>query len=496
MQKVIDNPKCTKEQAVKALRSQWARARADAARPRYHFCPMSGWMNDPNGAIWENETLHFFYLEDPFDEAGMSEAILPDGTLVKGEQKPNRFWGHARTKDFLKWDYLPMALGPERNSGELKPISGSVLHNREDNTYFMAFTSVRMDGTRNRQLGAFSKDGMQTWVRCKKELAAPPDFLEIENDWRDPYLFCYHEKIYMVIGASSRKKAMLLLYQSENKKLDAWTYKGIMLERPLDELPFFECPRVMLFGEKLVILYSPYKQVEYVSGSFEESAGRFREEQRGYVDWGKVAYASVGAKNENGEICLLSWAPGWFSEKKFVFEAWNGCMCLPRQIRLDKNGKLIQMPARQIEMLRGQPAQWEYDGKAGWKTQIQGTQFEFYLLSRQIPKETWELWCYDLDTGQSVQRVTVENKKYKIGNHEIPIVGKELELRCYSDGFLWEFFLDGGRAVLTEGAVHIPKRMGIHIRFLEPYNGDLENLFTPNLWKILDAKYQDCMYNN
>jgi hypothetical protein len=36
-----------------------ARSRADAARPKYHFCAPAGWMNDPNGMVFYGEQYGF-----------------------------------------------------------------------------------------------------------------------------------------------------------------------------------------------------------------------------------------------------------------------------------------------------------------------------------------------------------------------------------------------------------------------------------------------------
>lgn len=69
----INSKDCTGSHAAEVLRKNWNKAKEDSARPRYHFCPMAGWMNDPNGAIYENGTFHFFYLQDPFDASGFSE---------------------------------------------------------------------------------------------------------------------------------------------------------------------------------------------------------------------------------------------------------------------------------------------------------------------------------------------------------------------------------------------------------------------------------------
>src|SRR4051812_17599368 len=65
-------------------------------RPQIHFSPKTGWMNDPNGMIYFNNQYHLFYQ------------YYPDST-VWGPMH----WGHARSKDMVHWEHLPIALYPD-----------------------------------------------------------------------------------------------------------------------------------------------------------------------------------------------------------------------------------------------------------------------------------------------------------------------------------------------------------------------------------------------
>ena len=69
---------------------------ADPARPRYHFLPEKNWMNDPNGLIQFKGEYHLFFQYNPF-----------------GATWGNMSWGHARTKDLVHWERLPVALFPD-----------------------------------------------------------------------------------------------------------------------------------------------------------------------------------------------------------------------------------------------------------------------------------------------------------------------------------------------------------------------------------------------
>lgn len=84
-------------------------------RPQYHFSPVVGWVNDPNGLVYFEREYHLFYQH--------THERLRDG--------PN--WGHAVSADLLHWAPLPVALEPD----DLGVIySGSAVVDRDDTSGF------------------------------------------------------------------------------------------------------------------------------------------------------------------------------------------------------------------------------------------------------------------------------------------------------------------------------------------------------------------------
>ena len=67
-------------------------------KPRIHFAPESGWINDPNGLIYANGLYHLFFQYNPFQN-----------------QWGNLCWGHAVSKDLLHWEQLDTAMFPDEH---------------------------------------------------------------------------------------------------------------------------------------------------------------------------------------------------------------------------------------------------------------------------------------------------------------------------------------------------------------------------------------------
>ena len=112
-------------------------------KPKHHFSAEIGWINDPNGFVYFQGEYHLFYQFYPYDS-------------VWGPMH----WGHAKTKDFVNWEHLPVALAPDMPYDKDGCFSGSAIV-KDDVLWLMYTGNVEQeDGTiRQIQNMAYSKDG-------------------------------------------------------------------------------------------------------------------------------------------------------------------------------------------------------------------------------------------------------------------------------------------------------------------------------------------------
>ena len=300
---------------------------------KYHYRPAKGWINDPNGLVYFNGYYHVFYQHAPDHEMPWKQPM---------------HWGHARTKDFLTWEELPIALTPDKEYDADGCWSGTATV--KDGVIYLLYASIK--GKNKEQIQsvsvAYSRDGIHFEKYEKNPVIDryPP---EGSLDFRDPAVCLVDGKYYCVMasGNPEDKAARLLLYRSEN--LFDWEYLGVM--REWQESKWTECPSLVPADGKYLLTVSVqplnnphYFQANY--GSFQD--GKFLPEYSAQVDKGPDQYAGQVFRDHLGRNILISWFPGW--RYKGYAEKDVGHMSIPRELKLE-NGRITAYPIKELQHL-------------------------------------------------------------------------------------------------------------------------------------------------
>ena len=314
------------------------KANLDPARPVYHFHPPAYWNNDPNGTIFYQGWHHVFYQFNPY-----------------GSTWGHMHWGHARSRDLVNWEHLPIALWPSLEKGEEHVFSGGAIL-AGDGRPRLFYTSI---GKRDPEqwMAIPTGDELLTW---EKYSGNPVLTLKIHgdrkvDDWRDPFLFREAEKTYMVCGGNENGRRQggggaVQLYEATKPDLTAWTYRGPVFEYLDQDVINIECPNLFKLASKWVLLMSPHKSCEYFVGDLDLARGKFTPETRGVLDAG-AAYASNISHDDKNRCILWLWGKTETNPEK----GWNNCFVMPRILTIGSNGHLRQNPAPEFEALRGEP---------------------------------------------------------------------------------------------------------------------------------------------
>jgi beta-fructofuranosidase len=314
------------ERADAAVKSAIPRAEADPARPVYHFRAPAQWINDPNGPIQYKGTYHVFYQHNPY-----------------GDEWGNMHWGHARSKDLIHWEHLPIAIAPSKERGEEHVFSGCCTVNGEGKAMIF-YTSI---GRREpEQWAAIAQDDELTaWKKLDRPVLTQADNGPAAKirEWRDPCVFRDRGRTFMVTGGMlDEKTGCVQLYEAVTPDLSQWKHRGTMHREPGD----IECPLFFKLQDKWVLVLSIHGHAAYHTGTFDPDAGTFKGAASGLIDASDQFYAPNTFEDDNGRRILIGWVRGF---KKGL--GWNGCFSLPREVKLLADGHLQQLPIEQTRTL-------------------------------------------------------------------------------------------------------------------------------------------------
>ncbi|MFO0871009.1 MAG: glycoside hydrolase family 32 protein, partial [Pirellulales bacterium] len=405
-------------------------------RPQFHFSSRRGWNNDPNGLVFADGEWHLFYQHNPY-----------------GWNWGNMHWGHAVSRDLVRWQELPIALYP-RQFGDWA-FSGSAVvdaHNTsgwgtpEAPPLVLAYTS-----TGRGECMAYSRDRGRTW----QEYEGNP---VVRHTGRDPRLLWHAPTKSWVMAVYTEQGSAKQIAFHVSPDLQHWQETS-----RIDG--FYECPDLYplpLDGNldrQLWILTAA--DSNYLVGTFD---GRkfipTGERQRG--NYGNCFYAAQTFSQAPGDRRVII---GWLQAPSPGMP-FNQCFSVPCELTLrtsDAGPRLAWTPVPELTQLRSGPAR-TVSGTARPGQPLETGEIGEWLdiectlqpgMARQITLEVRGVrLTYDVAAAQlrGLDRTA-----------PVPLVGGAVTLRVLADRTTVELFADRGFVYLPLAVIPAAEQRGVRV---------------------------------
>ena len=292
-------------------------------RPQFHFTTRRGWVNDPNGLVYQNGEYHLFYQHNPFE--------------INWQ---NMHWGHAVSKDLLHWNELNDALYPD-TLGTM--FSGSAVVDKNNtagwgNNALVAFYTTA--GNKMQQNVAYSNDNGRSFTKFIGNPILGPD--------RDPKVFWYAPTKTWVMALYNEN--YVAIYNS--KDLKKWDLKS-------KTKGFYECPELFELlvdgnaNNKKWVMYAAsgtYMIGSFDGANFKPEAGKY------FYTWGTQYAAQTYNNTPDGKRIQIGW--GRIDQVGMPF---NQMMLFPNELSLRTTREGVRLfcePINQVTQLHDKKYNW------------------------------------------------------------------------------------------------------------------------------------------
>ena len=270
----------------------------EPGRPRVHFSPLRGSLNDPSGMIYYEGRWHLYYaLKRFFNDNGA----------------PNSTWGHATSTDLLHWEEQPIflpaidgkysfwtggaAVDVENTTGSGKRGKPAIVYSANNGAWgpspFTQCIFVSTDGGMTAQ-----------WNPEMMYKPLPKEDSRRGGGTRDPMILWYAPEKKWVMVVYNQSAGRNGFYFFESKDLKNWSEMSV-----LDDM--YECPNLFQLsvdGNKADVRWVTWgSDTAYLVGNFNGKAfipdgGKHR------THFGDQSASQVFANAPRGRIVQICWA--------------------------------------------------------------------------------------------------------------------------------------------------------------------------------------------
>ena len=436
------------------------RERVRDTLPLFHVTGGIGWINDPNGFSLYKGEYHLFFQYYPYDVSW--------GPM---------HWGHVKTKDFIRWEFLPAVLAPDDAYDKDGCFSGSAVE-LSDGKHLLLYTGVRKtdDGDEYQTQCIAVGDGIN-YQKSPLNPVIDDSMLPAGSshvDFRDPKIWRDEEGYHAVVAnLCTAENGVILLYNSEDAQ--HWCYSGVLAAGHGHYGTMWECPDFFFLDGKAVLFHSAHEMLndglEFHPGDgtvchigrYDREEHCLLDEQVQAIDYGLDFYAPQTVETADGRRIMIGWMQSWASSRVgHPNLPFNGQMTVPRELRI-RNGRLYQWPVRELESCRRngvsfhgvRVTQWQsLPGVSGrvldMTLHIRPTEDEVYHSFRIRVAEGGDLYSeISVDPQEGIVRMNRLNSGFPhdvvhVREFPAPVREGELGLRIIMDKYSLELFAGEG----------------------------------------------------
>ena len=305
-------------------------------RPRLHYTPAYGWVNDPNGLVYADGVYHMFHQYNPYST-----------------EWQNMSWGHATSTDLMHWEEQEVAITPDEYG---TMYSGCALVDEKNTAGYgkdallFFYTAAGGMNEWSKEAGnlftqklMWSTDGTKTLHKRDEELVP---WIVGEN--RDPKVFWHAESNAYVMIMYLEENDFLILRSAD---LLHWEQTQKMTVPGMWECPLLIEVPVEGTDKKEWVFWSAdgYYQI----GSFDGYTFCTKTERK-MAYFSRRAYAAQNFVNVGERVLLVPWvrldnANGWY----------RGAMGIPQEICLKDGADGLQLAFSMAEELHALRGSWE-----------------------------------------------------------------------------------------------------------------------------------------
>ncbi len=312
--------------------------------PKFHISPPFGLLNDPNGLVKIGEKYHLYFQWYP---GGPTHGL--------------KYWYHLETEDFINYVDQGVGIHPDFTWDQNGAYSGSAIKVNQEN--YVIYTGNYQNQIQHQQRQIIASLTDEGKIINKKKLIADNEY--IQNQFRDPVMYKQDGQMYILTGAEKRNaNALISVYQlHDDFQVNKMADLSLKYSK---QMKMIECPNVIDFGQKKVLLYSPqgfdyktkyecqntFSVIYQVGTTFEfskEQSLMKNESDFIELDKGHDFYAPQVFNADNQQI-LIAWIGCGKSKYPEQVDMWMNILSIPRILKLE-GAELIQIPHPAIDKL-------------------------------------------------------------------------------------------------------------------------------------------------